>query len=219
LADRDGKLGKLIKTLDVAKSFAVQAEMSRRFDETDYIYHVQEKELKSLGPTRLSIAEQSRFSSVPPLKRRSLWVPDHSFMESTPGKSLNAPPILASSFGARQRSLEGQANTRVSNRRGTVDTAIMISERSIRDSIMSIRPQEKAEDFSQIATPEGALLLDPEQVTKQMLLTYKVNRRRNNNVIPITLTRALPYNATQKQVQVSPLRSVIESQQTSRITE
>ena len=39
-------------------------------------------------------------------------------------------------------------------------------------------------------------MLDSKQVTKQMLLTCKVHRRRNNNVIPITLTRALPHVAT-----------------------
>lgn len=54
-----------------------------------------------------------------------------------------------------------------------------------------------------------------------MLLTYKVDRRRNNNVIPITLTRALPYNATQKTVvsRPTPMRSLLDSTQTSRITD
>jgi len=53
-----------------------------------------------------------------------------------------------------------------------------------------------------------------------MLLTCKINRRRNNNVIPVTLTGSMPYNATQRQViHVSPFRTMVESQQTSRITE
>lgn len=41
MTDADGKLAKMLKTLDVAKSFAVQAEKSRQFDETDYIHHMQ----------------------------------------------------------------------------------------------------------------------------------------------------------------------------------
>ena len=40
MVDVDGKLAKLLKTLDVAKSFAVQAQKSKQFDETDYIYHI-----------------------------------------------------------------------------------------------------------------------------------------------------------------------------------
>ena len=45
---------------------------------------------------------------------------------------------------------------------------------------------------------EDDVILDSKQVTKQMLLTCKVHRRRNNNVIPITMTRALPHVATQR---------------------
>jgi hypothetical protein len=54
-----------------------------------------------------------------------------------------------------------------------------------------------------------------------MLLTCKVHRRRNNNVIPITMTRALPHVATQKTRQInnmSPLKNHLESHDVSHIT-
>lgn len=65
------------------------------------------------------------------------------------------------------------------------------------------------------------IILDSKQVTKQMLLTCKILRRRNNNVIPITMTRVLPHVASQttrKICSISPLKTRLESQNTSRIT-
>ena len=54
-----------------------------------------------------------------------------------------------------------------------------------------------------------------------MLLTCKVHRRRNNNVIPITMTRALPHVATQKTRQMnnmSPLKNQLDNHEGSHIT-
>jgi len=40
MVDTDGKLAKMLKSMDVAKNYVHQAELSKRFDETDYIYHI-----------------------------------------------------------------------------------------------------------------------------------------------------------------------------------
>jgi hypothetical protein len=61
------------------------------------------------------------------------------------------------------------------------------------------------------------ITIDPMEVTKQMLLTCKVMRRRNNNVIPITQIRNNAMKVRENEG-ISPISRIFESQQESRIT-
>jgi hypothetical protein len=61
------------------------------------------------------------------------------------------------------------------------------------------------------------ITIDPMEVTKQMLLTCKVMRRRNNNVIPITQIRNNAIKVRENEG-ISAISRIFESQQESRIT-